>query len=565
MLFRSWTVVGGQPLYRLPTAYVDTGFGTAYVCEGSTTQAPTYPDGVYTPDPYIESAGTISGAAEVTQVLTFTPGSITGTAPITAQYNWIRYNPGGTSLIVGTGLNYTVQAADAGFALVVQTVASNSVATVATQTVPYGPCTAPAPIIQNVGTVSVQGANVVCPNPGQVLEYGGATIFCTQTYSTYITWVNANDPNEVWQVGGDTFVIPPTAVGNEVCVHVAAFSAGGTANDTTNAITICGEIITVSPSKISDRDPLYVGDGLTGQPAVFTSYGPVDITYEFVDVTDPMNPIVVGYEDALNYNVTSEDYGKSFAFRTIGTIGILTATSLSPVVGPAEGYLNVATKPKISYTGDIAYPGTVLTGTAGTFSGVPPVTSVTSRFYRNDGTDTTPNWVAISPAGATTFTVSDDEVGKDVAYGSKAINPLFPSGVLSFSDPVRPKHYFTYTSQGTLRNVTRPGSAFKVGDVIDYVFPHSSPENDEYGGTVHLTSDLKAGNYEAGSVPFTIPANWYGLDAYALFSATYEGVEYPQTSPTFKIGGTKPSITAPGTLTSNRTPPFTPEIGRAHV
>ena len=165
-------------LYRLPTAYVNTGFGTAYVCEGSTTQAPTYPDGVYTPDPYIESAGTISGAAEVTQVLTFTPGSITGTAPITAQYNWIRYNPGGTSLIVGTGLNYTVQAADAGFALVVQTVASNSVATVATQTVPYGPCTAPAPIIQDIGTISVQGENSGCPHPGQVLEYSGFTIFC---------------------------------------------------------------------------------------------------------------------------------------------------------------------------------------------------------------------------------------------------------------------------------------------------------------------------------------------------------------------------------------------------
>ena len=92
-----WTVVGGQPLYRLPVAYVDTGFGAAYVCLGSTVEAPTFPEGVYTPDPGWESAGSISGTPAVGQTLTFTPGTPVGTAPLTANYYWIRYIPGGTS------------------------------------------------------------------------------------------------------------------------------------------------------------------------------------------------------------------------------------------------------------------------------------------------------------------------------------------------------------------------------------------------------------------------------------------------------------------------------------
>jgi len=558
-----WTIVGGQPLYRLPVAYVDTGFGAAYVCEGSTVEGPTYPDGVYAPDPKIESAGTISGSPEVGTALTFVPGTVTGTAPITVQYNWIRYNPGGTSLIVGTGLNYTVQIADAAYNLVVQTVASNSVGTVGTQTVPYGPCLAPAPIITDPGTIEIAIPNSdpsYCPVPGDVLSFSGATIFSQQpNYSTFTTWVNANNSDEVWQLGGDTFVIPPTAVGDEVAVRTTVFGAGGSSFALTNTIAVCGEIVIQSPSKISIKDPLYVGDGLTGTPAVFQSYGPPSVSFGFVDVTDPNNPIPVGYADSTTFSVTAADFGKSFAFRTIGTIGILTATSLSEIVGPAEGYLNVVTKPVISYTGDTAYPGTIVTGTPAVFDAVPAITSTINRFYRNDGTAGVPNWVGIGTIGDTTYTLTEAEVGKDVAYGTTAFSPLYPLGVLSLSNPIRPGHFFTFTSQGSYTNLTVPGAPPKVGDRVQLVYPQSQPQNTAYGGTVPIQGQLRTlqGGASA-SDPYTILASWFGRDAYATYSVTFEGNTYTQNSPTWKIGGTRPIITAPGTVTSTASIPFQP-------
>ena len=166
-----FTIIGGYPLYRLPVAYVNTGFGAAFVCEGSTTQSPTFPEGVYAPDPNIESAGTISGTPTVGSVLTFTPGAVTGTAPITVVYNWIRYNPGGTSLIVGTGLNYTIQTADLTYQLVVQTVATGVDGAIGTQTIPFGPVIPSAPVITNAGSISSVPPNPVNPSAGAVTSF----------------------------------------------------------------------------------------------------------------------------------------------------------------------------------------------------------------------------------------------------------------------------------------------------------------------------------------------------------------------------------------------------------
>ena len=166
-----FTIIGGYPLYRLPVAYVNTGFGAAFVCEGSTTQSPTFPEGEYIPDPDIASAGTITGTPQVGQTLTFTPGAITGTAPITAVYNWIRYVPGGNSIIVGTGLNYVPVSADITYQLIVQTVASNAIATIGTQTAPYSPIVPGPPVITNSGTISSIPPNPVNPSAGAVTSF----------------------------------------------------------------------------------------------------------------------------------------------------------------------------------------------------------------------------------------------------------------------------------------------------------------------------------------------------------------------------------------------------------
>jgi len=189
-----FTIIGGYPLYRLPVAYVNTGFGAAFVCEGSTTQSPTFPEGEYIPDPDIASAGTITGTPQVGQTLTFTPGAITGTAPITAVYNWIRYVPGGNSIIVGTGLNYVPVSADITYQLIVQTVASNAIATIGTQTAPYSPIVPGPPVITNAGSISS-----IPPNP--VIGSGAVSSFTITGLGSGYVWLLGT--TRVLEVTGD--------------------------------------------------------------------------------------------------------------------------------------------------------------------------------------------------------------------------------------------------------------------------------------------------------------------------------------------------------------------------
>jgi hypothetical protein len=535
------------------------------VCEGSTIESPTYPEGVYTPDPNIESAGVISGDPEVGNTLTFAPGTISGTAPITATYNWIRYIPGGGSVIVGTGLSYVVQLADISHRLIVQTVAAGPTQTVATQTVPFGPCYSASPIITDPGTISIQGSTdpAYCPTPGDILEYSGATVSYSGTYTTYVTWAHATNPEEVWQVGGSTFVIPDTAVGDSVVVKVVVFAVGApnSAQDETNAIAVCGYLNVVVPSKISEYYPVYVGQGLTGEPAIFESYGQPTVTYGFFDVTDPLNPIAITPPKTLYYIVKPEDFGKLITFTTSASIGILTATSDSSALGPVEGYLNVVTPPSVSYTADIVTPGTILTGRPGIFDGIPPVTSVTSGFYRNTGTYIAPNWVLIG--SNPTYAVQQADVGFDVAYGSTAISPLYPSGVFSVSNPVRPVSSFVFVSTGGYTNLTRPGQTPNVGDTLQQVYPSSFPQNTKNGGSVPLVGELTFTTTGSTSTSeadtFTVPDSFYGRTFYQVFTALYFGNAYTQTTDTSVVGGRRPTIFVPGSITSdNPSFPFTP-------
>lgn len=191
-----FTIIGGNPLYRLPVAYINTGFGAAYVCEGSTVQSPTFPEGEYIPDPDIQSAGVISGTPQVGSTLTFTPGVVNGTAPITQVYNWIRYIPGGQSVIVGTGLNYVPVSADRTYQLIVQTVASNAISTVGTQTVPFGPIVPSAPVITSAGNITS-----IPPNP--IIGLGSVSSFTITGLGSNYVWLLG--PTRVLEVTGDGF------------------------------------------------------------------------------------------------------------------------------------------------------------------------------------------------------------------------------------------------------------------------------------------------------------------------------------------------------------------------
>ena len=330
-----WTIVGGQPLYRLPTAYVDTGFGTAYVCEGSTDEAPTYPEGVYAPDPSWTSAGSISGTPGVGNTLTFTPGTSTGTAPITEEYHWVRYIPGGTSLIVGTGLNYVPVIADLSHTLIVQSVATNSLGSVGTQTLPFGPIVPAVPVISNAGTLTSStphsGGGVY---PGETIEYSGPTV---TGFSPQVSWVwgygdgTTSDFTPI-QLGGTTFgPVPMADVGREIYVYVTATNTGGTVNDFSAGIEVlsAAPVATILP-KIGPQSP-YIDENITGEQGRFSGFPTPKVTdwgFAYVGVPNP-TPIPSANK-VYTYRVPESDEGKQYVFYVTAenSAGSTTAYSL---------------------------------------------------------------------------------------------------------------------------------------------------------------------------------------------------------------------------------------------
>ena len=354
-----FTIIGGYPLYRLPVAYVNTGFGAALVCEGSTTQSPTFPEGEYIPDPDIASAGTITGTPQVGQTLTFTPGAITGTAPITAVYNWIRYVPGGNSIIVGTGLNYGPVSADITYQLIVQTVASNTISTVGTQTVPFSPIVPGPPVITNAGSISS-----VPPNP--IIGLGTVSSFTITGLGSNYIWLLGT--TRVLEVTGDgagaagTVALNP--VGNVIDVAIEASSTtvtGGsgtityegagsetdlviswTTTDPSSTVVDPAPSFTGGTGWTQDNlsaciagtygDVFFIGDSFAaGSPTVLAAVGCPLLTGSGV-VTSPGS----GYNTATT-TVISDPLEVSLGLTTPGTaVAVLGGGSSTPYIYPTE-------------------------------------------------------------------------------------------------------------------------------------------------------------------------------------------------------------------------------------
>ena len=429
----AWTVVGGQPLYRLPLAYVNTGFGMALVCEGSTVEAPTFPEGVYAPDPYIESAGTISGTPTVGSVLTFTPGAVTGTAPITVVYNWIRYAPGGTSLIVGAGLNYTVQTADLTYQLVVQTVATGLDGAIGTQTVPFGPIVPSAPIITDPGTISS-----TAPTPPPPPPSGGTILSAT---------LNSPGANYVWLLGtsrsliftGDGAGAVGTASLNPVgnIASIALEDTQSTVVNGTGQITLAGEgsevdailnWVTIDPTT-TNVDPLATLTGGTGwtqaniDACIAGTYGTITFTGDsFSD-----GPTIVAYVGCPILSTAISNGGSNYTTCTITVqeetpeAGFATPAVLTAVISVGSGGGSPAPG-----TGGPIYPTQTAYYTGPTVTGFSP--QVSWQWGYLNGTSFVPLQL-----GGSTYYVTENNIGQELFVRVTATNT---GGTVTDDSPV---------------------------------------------------------------------------------------------------------------------------------
>ena len=122
------------------TAYVNDGNNknvTSSVSVNVSNAVPTAPSA--------SGAPSISGTPTVGQVLTASPGTWSGTSPISYAYQWARCASSGAScsqMAGATGTSYTLRSTDAGSTFRVVVVATNSVGSSSATSDPTGPVTA---------------------------------------------------------------------------------------------------------------------------------------------------------------------------------------------------------------------------------------------------------------------------------------------------------------------------------------------------------------------------------------------------------------------------------------
>jgi mannan endo-1,4-beta-mannosidase len=141
----SYTIVSGDSGSTLRVSVTATNSdGSASAQSAATSQVgssqpPQAPQNTVLP--------TISGAAQVGQTLTGSPGSWSGTQPISFAYQWNRCDSSGAncSNIAGaTAVSYTTVSADQGSTLRFAVTASNSAGSASARSLAAGPVTAPS-------------------------------------------------------------------------------------------------------------------------------------------------------------------------------------------------------------------------------------------------------------------------------------------------------------------------------------------------------------------------------------------------------------------------------------
>ncbi len=226
----------------------------------------------------------ISGSASKGSTLTASPGTWSGSAPITFTYSWQRCNRTGTSCATipdATSVTYTVAAADVGGTLRVRVAASNSAgvsaarsAETATVTAASGPVNTAAPAISGTGA---QG-QILTLSQGTWTGQGPLT-FSYQWKRCDSAGNNCADASNV--IASNTITLTAADVGRTIRGLVVARDANG-ASTANSQQTVVIAALAVPPGNTAA--PAITGTPAVGQTLTLTTgtwNGPSPITFTY--------------------------------------------------------------------------------------------------------------------------------------------------------------------------------------------------------------------------------------------------------------------------------------------
>jgi hypothetical protein len=317
---------------------------------------------------------TISGTAQQGQVLTASPGTWTGTAPITYAYQWRRCTATGGSCVDITGAKnqtYGVVTADVGSTLRVVVTASNDLSFTATSDA-TGVVVAVPP--QNTAPPTISGNAQL----GQTLSASNGSWTGTPPIAYGYQWWRCDPVGagcvDIVPAASATYTLTSADVGSTLRVAVTASNSAGSATATSaqTAVVIAAVVPPANTSLPTISGTLRDGQTVTASPGTWTGTAPITYAYQWRRCDSAgANCADIAGATAQTYALVSADVGRTIRISVAASngAGASSATSGATGVVAADPPQNTAL-PTISGN---AQPGQTLSASSGSWTGTPPI------------------------------------------------------------------------------------------------------------------------------------------------------------------------------------------------
>jgi hypothetical protein len=316
----------GSTMRVVVTARNSSGTGTATSAATAVVQPPPTP-------PSNTSSPTIAGTAQDGQTLTASPGTWTGTQPISFTYQWQRCDSGGTSCnsIAGaTSTTYTLASADVGGTIAVVVTASNAGGQVSASASPTAVIQATPPSVSAAPTISGLAQE------GQTLTATSGTWSGTTPIAYSYQWQTCEptgaDCGPIAGATSTTYAVTASDVGTTIRVLVTATNSAGSVSDFSAATGVVQSAsappTNTSPPTISGTPQ--AGQPLTASPGSWNGAQPMSFAYQWQRCNSSgADCSAISGATSTGYTATTADVGTTLevVVTATNTPGTATATS----------------------------------------------------------------------------------------------------------------------------------------------------------------------------------------------------------------------------------------------
>ena len=199
-----------------------------------------------------------SGTQSTGTLITANVGTWAGTATIVYEYKWTR---NGVAISGATASTYTIQSADDGTTIRVEVKGSNT----------YGESAFVA------SSNSVSAVNAIAPSNTVAPVISGTAVVGQTLTSTTGTWTGTPTPTYSYQwkrgatnigTNATTYTLVAADAGQSITCVVTATNAGGSANATSNALSILATLLDIYPNAAAAYSVRLLRGNYYGSPAI---------------------------------------------------------------------------------------------------------------------------------------------------------------------------------------------------------------------------------------------------------------------------------------------------------